>query len=372
MFSTDEEAIAYLGLKVDQQGRLKLRTGTSQPITDAIGLANFIQSLELAGHQFIKTSNVNLSWKILYKGHKAILSIGPKLVGPARLSDGLASESGFLDRYKYAKIHAACQSVRPLGVPCPEWLRVGNHDQLDRSWGIQRVVEGDNLGDIWNDLKQHEQLQIITDLAKLVAQLHKSTASEKLVVDHHFRNWFLNRVTGAVEWLKDQSELIDDMDQLIIEQTKYLLDRVIPTPLTCIHGDILFHNIFVEKRGPRWNIVGLIDWETVTQPAAPVYDALLGAWWMAGEAEEDNDPELFSRFASRYNEAMQVEIIPQDRQQLDYTLKLVDLTWYLQVLPFTKLFESHRYEHRFEAVNLILGRIQSDRPYLPDDFRVRS
>ena len=371
MFSTDKEAIDYLGLTVNEKYRLKLRTGTSQPLTDAIGLANFIQSLELGGHQFIKTSNVNLSWQIFYMSYQAILSVGPKLVGPAQLPDHLASEAGFLDPYKYAKIHSVCQTVRPLGIPCPEWLRVGYHDQLNRSWGIQRVVEGDNLGDIWGDLKRDEQLQIITDLAKLLAQLHTVTASKHQVDDFRFRNWFLNRVAGAVEWLKDQNQLIDNMDQLIIEQTKYLLDRVTPTPLACVHGDILFHNVFVEKRNSRWLITGLIDWETVAQPAAPVYDALLGAWWMAGEAEEDNDPELFSCFSARYNQAMQVEIIPHDPQQLDHLLKLVDLTWYLQVLPFTKLFESHRYDHRFEAVNLILGKIQNSRPYLPDDFRIK-
>ena len=241
---------------------------------------------------------------------------------------------------------------------------------MNRAWGIQEIVHGENLGNIWDKLKEHEQMQIIGDLASLVARLHRVTMATDRSTELFRCNWYRGRIDGAVEWLVEQGKIAPEMRG---EISRAAMPLVMQTPHRvpgCIHGDILFHNIFVKQVGARWEIEGLIDWETLHTSGCPSYDALLGAWWMADEDTDQRRPEIFAHFIKTYNQAVATAAIPTNPQDLDLLLKLVDMTWYLQVLPFTLAREPQRFKPRFEAVTRILDKIRDNEPHLPPDFRI--
>ncbi|MFH1142521.1 MAG: aminoglycoside phosphotransferase family protein [Candidatus Uhrbacteria bacterium] len=373
-FDTPEEAIEFLGLPMNDQGELIMRSGATRPIQDPIELANFVKQKVCYQITYIPTSNVNLNWRISGHSRDWILSISPKLVGVAILPKDLATETGFLDPDKFQKIKLLRDLVWSPGSPCPRWHEAGFSVRLQRAWGIQEAVQGENLGDIWKQLERHEQMQILGDLARMTESIHIRTVVPTQSIDHARWAWYLNRIKMSCRWLVQNNQIKKDMADDIERQSKFLLSRTPNRALSCIHSDILFHNVFVRQTRSRWEITGLIDWETASRVGCPNYDALLGAWWMAGEDAPNRDPEVFSHFLISYNRdrALGFLWIPEDPQILDLMLKLVDLTWYLQVLPFTKAREPQRYKPRFESLNLILGKIKNGQPHLPDDFRIRS
>ena len=365
---TEADAIEFLGLHVTSDNELIMRSKATRPIQDLVDLANFVRVTAVGQIEFLRDSNVNLNWLVRNGNNKRILTIGPKITGPAILTDTLALETGFLDPYKLCKIQRICDNLRRFGILCPTWGHADFHSALGRAVGQQQVIEGENLDYVWKHLKLHEQMEIIQDLASLTAKMHTVTTSAQFANDDARWKWYLHRAEVACEWLLQNGQITEDMRQEILSSIKFLLSRTRTRALCTIHGDILFHNVFVRKRGSRWEIVGLIDWETAHGIACPVTDALLGAWWMAGEDGSNQHPEIFARFIKAYNAAMGDKVIPTDAAQLDLTLKLVDLVWYLQVLPFTHLREPQRYEPRFESVNLILGKTKNSKPHLPANF----
>jgi hypothetical protein len=367
--TTDSQAIEYLGLPVDDRGELKMRSGATRPIRDLVGLANKIKYLVRDQEiRFIDTSNVNLNWIVDQGTNAHILTFSPRLTGQADLPMELAQETGFLDPGKFQKIKAISDRARLFGIPSPVWHVTEYDIALRRAWGTQEIVHGENLGDIWDELKRHEQTQILGDLARLAAKMHTMTIMPHHVDEH--RHWYQRRIKMSVDWLLRHDLLEPIVYGTIIQETESLFSDMPSRPLCTTHFDILFHNIFVRQNEAHWEITGLIDWETSSMIGCPTYDALLAAWWMAGEDQPGHDPVVFSHFVKTYNQALGSPGIPTDPQALDAVLKLVDLTWYLQVLPFTHAREPQRREPRLKAVHKILNRISNSKQYLPEDFRV--
>ena len=88
------------------------------------------------------------------------------------------------------------------------------------------------------------------------------------------------------------------------------------------HGDLGHRNVIVQRRGARWRVGGLIDWETTTT-GSPLFD--IGSLFRYANR---HDSEFRAAFARGYAEASG-SALPEDWL---VTARLLDSTWLIDLL----------------------------------------
>jgi aminoglycoside phosphotransferase (APT) family kinase protein len=343
---------ARCSLKLDSQSNnttVSLRTHSTE-IPDIRGIADFVIAQQLQVEAFIGLSNVNLSWRVRLSGGSTpmVLSLGPKLSLFDSLCLANPTEMSYLDPDKFLKAQAVCQAAHSVGVPCPKVIRAGFDMNLKRAWMIQEHAKGINLANIWNTLSLQRRWELAHQIGELLASLHTSDAVEGLVEElgldlpSNSQEWYKRRISKALQTLKEMVAYSTKEVERISSVADVLLERVTLSPPSLLHGDILHHNIFVEQEGSkhqRWYISSIIDWETAVVGGDPCYDTILGAWWMSSKLGTWNvmkgGPEIFSAVVEGYKASMTDESRMLEAEQLNEILALAELTYYVNILPFT-------------------------------------
>lgn len=360
---TLEEALWFLDWSLDQDGCVILRKGPRR-VEDIIGIAQFIQWLGFTPLCFLPGSNVNLNW-ILEQStdhRNLVFSLGPPLLGEAQLDSELAQDTGFLAPDKFKRAKAITDCVRSPTIPSVNILKTGFDDTLRRAWCLQNLVGSQSADGPFNE---PERFDFHARLGVLMAHLH----SHPVLMDPPLRAhaWYLGRVQRAVTWLVGR-QFDETTGNRVRDATRRLLEIVDDGPTSIIHGDLMDHNMFVfsNPRQKTLLITGIIDWESCQWQGDPRAEALLTAWWAAGEHTDKADPRIFHQVLQHYHEANPPS--PIDPDQLDPLLMLADLTWYVTVLPFTSLCEISRLEHRRASILKILEHVESRASYLPQGW----
>ena len=345
-------SVAYLDLPIEK-GLVQLRTGPRH-IDDIDEIAEFVRSLSIRPLEFFRTSNVNLSWRVDHAGEQAVFSLGPKLVGDALLPKRLAHESGFLSPLKFIHARSLSHHARIAGIPTPQVIRAGTNG-IDRPWCLQELARGQDAIEVSSENRR----VVLTELGTLMARLHnlETICLEPMTMDA----WYRRRVRLATDWLVKKRLMSKQDSDKVRAVVESLLSRVSDSVLTPIHGDLIEHNVFVQIKNGRPRISDITDWETCLNRADPRYEALLTAWWAAGEFE--GDPKIFQVIMNAYHASDPPT--PIDCAELDDLLMLADLTWYVNVLPFTYLRERHRFDSRYKSIQHILSCHEQGLGYLP-------
>ncbi len=359
--------ISDLQLPLDDHGRVLLRTGPRtvsaiQEITELMTQENITKVI-----RFIGESNVNLSWLVRYHQKKRIFSVSPRLKGLAWLPNDLAIESGFLNPMKYPVMMFTSNEARRAGVPCPQIMPAGFVPVIKRGFAFQELARGTNLNTLWPEMSLDERIMIMRELGTLVARMHQATLRQCDLDHTTHHEWYRRRIRLANQWLIKQAVITPETAQSTKQALESLLAQLPATPLALVHTDLTLHNLFVKRIRGRYQITDIIDWETAIRFGPPWYDVLLSAWWNAGEDAPNNEPVIFRAVLEAYNEQFPELTIPSS--MLDLLLKLVDLTWYINVLPFTCLREKHRERDRLNASLDIVKKIRTGKLHLPISFQ---
>ena len=376
----------YLGFAMIDEC-VQLRTG-ERFISDIHEIANYIRLVIRPERiEFIADSNVNLSWYTTIDGIPRILTLGPKLIGQADLDPMTSRESGFLDPDKFDRIKKICAQVSGQSdIPCPRVHHAEFVPRLNRALAIQDMAGGVNLakliagkpmaprGEQIRSLGREQKMIAMRNTGRLLVDLH--TIPQMDDQDSHYpprqltrEMWYMTRATLALRWLANAWIFEPKEVDAIMNVVVTLLDETTGPAPCLIHGDLIAHNIFVDPTDPELTIRNVIDWETACEAGDPHHDTILTAWWMAGEGNEDEGPKVFSTIISEYNDHCPTEL-KIDNQQLDKLLMLADLTWHLNVLPFTCLCETNRRNLRVQSVRRILDAFHENERYLPKDWKI--
>jgi len=110
--------------------------------------------------------------------------------------------------------------------------------------------------DSWLKLKAGEQIQILSELAEGLKQLHRSDASN---IDFDWNEFVARQARNCYERQKAcgvNDKILQDLPAFLEENLKLLPPDL---PQAFLHGDVHFGNLRMLKSGGHWRISGLFD-----------------------------------------------------------------------------------------------------------------
>lgn len=147
-----------------------------------------------------------------------------------------------------------------LTIKTPEVLYTG--EISGRPYLVLKQLAGRSLQQPWSALRQRERREILSGLGEAMKQLHSAgvTFSQTAADDNHGWRGFLDRqVRSSVErqrlrgaspqWLEALPKYLDSGLRLLPADHRQVL----------LHGDLHPGNLLLDRKGPHWRIVGLID-----------------------------------------------------------------------------------------------------------------
>lgn len=311
-------------------------------------IEDFVASCQLKLEAFIKSSNINLSWRVMHHNEKRpfIFSLGPKLssVGPFSSSD--LKGISYLDPKKYIKAKAASKFAKKFKVVCPNIRASGYDKKLQRAWIIQEYAIGTKLYDVWDSLSCQQKKEVTYKTGQMLALLHSnrfvSHSANKFPFDISSSSyaWYKDRIYKTMKILQEMKVFSEKEIKAARTAIELALKRVTLGKLRLIHGDILHKNIFIgqsQANPQQWEISSFIDWETA-MVGDPFYDIVLCAWWLSGKLglwqTMKGSSNLFYEVIKGYNDSIAASSSKFELKQTNEILLLADLSWYLSVFPF--------------------------------------
>ncbi len=144
-----------------------------------------------------------------------------------------------------------------LEVPTPKILFQGELE----GWRyiIVSHVEGERIGDVFDDIKLEDQLSLADQIASITKSIHRIEAN-KVISDRGDWNSFIQaRLAGFLEchqsknlhsnWLSEMPDFINQFDE-----TEFMTDSPV-----FIHADLTWDHFLVQKVHGGWKLAGVID-----------------------------------------------------------------------------------------------------------------
>jgi hygromycin-B 7''-O-kinase len=182
-----------------------------------------------------------------------------------------------------------------LGVATPAIIAAGELE----GWPylvIQRLA-GRYLSEVWNAMAPANQLQLVTGLGELIAQLHALPTRGLEALDADWPTVVADRVAGCVQRHREQGMAEAWLQQLpaYLAQTQPLYPASFPPAI--VSGDIHQYHLLVAEGQGRWQLTGLFDFDDA-QIGFHEYDlAATGLFLMHGR------PRLLRAFLHAYGYA---------------------------------------------------------------------
>ncbi|MDQ3130818.1 MAG: aminoglycoside phosphotransferase family protein [Acidobacteriota bacterium] len=137
----------------------------------------------------------------------------------------------------------------------PDIIAFGQIENFD--YLIMTQIAGKAMTrDIWLELEKDEQIQILSELAHGLTELHTSETAQ---IDFDWHKFIENQAATCVERQKKcgvNSRILESLPLFLEENLKLL-------PVNCeqifLHGDVHFGNLRFLKQKGRWHISGLFD-----------------------------------------------------------------------------------------------------------------
>lgn len=162
----------------------------------------------------------------------------------------------FRDNYlrEFAGLEFACSK---LSIPIPQIVAAGEIEGFN--YIVMTQLSGIQMRDVWLNLEEKEQIEIVSHLAVEMRKLHSHAAPLETALD---RNWteFIERqrqttierqkTCGAnPEWLESLPRYLDSIPKLLPSDIKQVM----------LHGDIHPANVLLIQKNGHWQISGLFD-----------------------------------------------------------------------------------------------------------------
>jgi len=137
----------------------------------------------------------------------------------------------------------------------PEVVAFGEIDSY--KYLITTQIEGELIQrEAWLKLPEHEQISILSQLAKGLKELHRSDAS-KINFDWH------KFIAHQAETCLERQKIGEVNDKMLAQIPAYIEENVglLPTDFSQVfmHGDVHFGNLRFVKTAENWQISGLFD-----------------------------------------------------------------------------------------------------------------
>ncbi len=199
-----------------------------------------------------------------------------------------------------------------LSITTPE---IYAHGVLD-GWLylVMSRLQGVYLVDIWNTLEHANQLQIVTELAEVVAHLHTLPTNGLPLLDANWPEFVTSRVNGCVQHHQEQ-EVPEHWLQQIPDYLAHAMPLYPPNFIPAIvSGDIHDYHLLVKQEHGKWRLCGLFDFDDALIGFHEYDIASAGLFMMAGR------PALLRAFLLKYGYADAAVNEQLSHRLLAYTL----------------------------------------------------
>lgn len=153
-----------------------------------------------------------------------------------------------------AREKTALETAR-TSIKIPEIVAFGEIEEY--KYLITTQIKGDSMTrDLWLKLHKREQIQILSELAEGLKQLHRSDASK---IDFNWNEFVIRQAKICFERQKScgvNDKVLKELPVFLGENLKLLPPDL---PQVFLHGDVHFGNLRMKKLNGNWKVSGLFD-----------------------------------------------------------------------------------------------------------------
>lgn len=191
--------------------------------------------------------------------------------------------------------------VARTNLKIPEIVAYG--EIADYQYLITTQIVGESITRaLWLKLNFNEQIQILSELAEGLKQLHRSDASK---IDFDWNRFIAHQARTSFERQKScgvNDKILKELPEFLEESLPLLPPDL---PQVFLHGDVHFGNLRMKKSNEKWKISGLFDFADSLK-GFKEYDFLaVGVLMIQGQGDLQREFFRFFDYAdSEINETM--------------------------------------------------------------------